>query len=213
MRNLKETIEKFRYNYIKRIARGDVVTRAVKAYHELMLDMDARIVELERHNSYKQQDLNFMWKWIERGIFDKATTPEGALSVLSYYDSAPWYSYRKTWDTSHKDYDAAINERIADREKLKLIEAQNSQLRKSLARHHDIAKADIETYIKLDDDNFVPLNAAEGYYESGFWEETENLLKSEPLQGCNHIYISVPEQPGHPYSAHKGACKFCGEGL
>ncbi len=54
------------------------------------------------------------------------------------------------------------------------------QLSKLLKMHHDIAKVDIETYIKLEDGTFVPLNAAEGYAESGRWEEVEAALeKSE----------------------------------
>ena len=54
-------------------------------------------------------DLNFMWKWIERGKFDKNhCTAEGAIDILAHYPGAPWNKCRENWNTSHKEYDADI---------------------------------------------------------------------------------------------------------
>lgn len=76
----------------------------------------------EKKLKEKQDDLNFIWKWIERASWDKHTSPETAISIIKHYDHAPWYKDRDKWDTSHKDYDAKITEFVEDKEKLKIVQ-------------------------------------------------------------------------------------------
>lgn len=66
----------------------------------------------------KQEDLNFIWKWIERASWDKHTSPEAAINIIKHYGHAPWYKDREKWDTTHKEYDAEITAFISDRKKL-----------------------------------------------------------------------------------------------
>lgn len=44
----------------------------------------------------------YLWKWVERGLFDKHTSPKDALEVMAYYPSAPWQKGR--WNVDHKPY-------------------------------------------------------------------------------------------------------------
>lgn len=45
---------------------------------------------------------NYLWRWVERGLFDRHHTPKEALELLANYPSAPWKNGR--WDVGHKQY-------------------------------------------------------------------------------------------------------------
>ncbi len=51
----------------------------------------------------KQRDqINWMSKWVERGIFDKHHTPMGALLCIAHAPDMPWQNDR--WNVDHKEY-------------------------------------------------------------------------------------------------------------
>jgi len=49
-------------------------------------------------------DKRFIYRWVERGLFDKHTTPEEALGIIAFGDDAPWKDPNWNWDVSHKEY-------------------------------------------------------------------------------------------------------------
>jgi hypothetical protein len=49
---------------------------------------------------------NYLWRWVERGLFDRHHTPKEALNLLASYPTAPWNNGR--WDVDHKDYGEAF---------------------------------------------------------------------------------------------------------
>lgn len=49
---------------------------------------------------------NYLWRWVERGLFDRHHTPKEALNLLANYPTAPWLNGR--WDVDHKDYAEAF---------------------------------------------------------------------------------------------------------
>jgi hypothetical protein len=49
-----------------------------------------------------REELSFIYKWIERGIFDKHVSASDALGVIAHYPGAPWKNGR--WDVDHKEY-------------------------------------------------------------------------------------------------------------
>lgn len=53
-----------------------------------------------------ERDLNFIWKWVERAMFDKDIGMKNALDTLANYPGAPWKSGR--WDVDHKPYAEAF---------------------------------------------------------------------------------------------------------
>jgi hypothetical protein len=48
----------------------------------------------------------FIWRWIERAIYDKQISASEALSVLAHSPHAPWSNGR--WDVDHKPYAAKL---------------------------------------------------------------------------------------------------------
>lgn len=91
---------------------------------------------------------------------------------------------------------------------LKKLEA----IQKMLKYHHEIAKADLETYLKLDDGTFVPVNAQESYAESGFWEETEAALISingNDMQFVGELPNILVQAPFIKISDHSLKCTGC----
>lgn len=53
-------------------------------------------------DSERERDWCFIWKWIERAIFDPNISEAEALSVLAHYPGAPWKQGR--WNVDHKPY-------------------------------------------------------------------------------------------------------------
>lgn len=49
---------------------------------------------------------NYLWRWVERGLFDRHHTPKQALDLMAHYPTAPWNNGR--WDVDHKDYGEAF---------------------------------------------------------------------------------------------------------
>lgn len=47
-------------------------------------------------------DVSFIWKWIERAIYDPRISAGDALSVIAHHPCAPWKNGR--WDVDHKPY-------------------------------------------------------------------------------------------------------------
>lgn len=86
----------------------------------LIAEQSKQLTTTQQALDAKQEDLNFIWKWIERASWDKHTSPETAISIIKHYDHAPWYKNRENWDTNHKEYDAEITAFISDRKKLKV---------------------------------------------------------------------------------------------
>jgi len=66
-----------------------------------------RIKELE-------EEKKFLYKQVERGLFDKHTSPELALKNLFYNPSAPWNDEKWTWDVSHKEYAEAFKQALKE---------------------------------------------------------------------------------------------------
>jgi hypothetical protein len=52
------------------------------------------------------EERRFVWKWIERAMFDKTIRTADALSMLAHYPGAPWNEGR--WDVDHKTYAEAF---------------------------------------------------------------------------------------------------------
>jgi hypothetical protein len=48
------------------------------------------------------RELAFVWKWVERGLFDPSIDRLDALKTLAHYPGAPWNQGR--WDVDHKPY-------------------------------------------------------------------------------------------------------------
>ena len=66
------------------------------------------IAEEKRHNlqsnEIEQRNDQLCWiaRWIERGIYSDTTTPIAALKVIAHAPDMPWHS--QVWDVDHKDY-------------------------------------------------------------------------------------------------------------
>ena len=48
------------------------------------------------------RDWSFVWKWVERGLFDGQISEREALQTMAHYPGAPWKMGR--WDVDHKPY-------------------------------------------------------------------------------------------------------------
>lgn len=86
-------------------------TNQAKMITNHMLDMpiswDEVIKALADEVRKNHHEKEFIYKQVERGLFDKHTTPELALSNISYYPQAPWSEDSTwTWDVTHKEYSA-----------------------------------------------------------------------------------------------------------
>ncbi len=57
----------------------------------------------------QQDDIEFMAKQVERGLFDKNSGLRPALMNIFYYPNAPWNHPEWTWDISHKEYAEEFN--------------------------------------------------------------------------------------------------------
>jgi len=103
----------------------------------------------------------------------------------------PWnYEFSSKWKTAIKDNRGYELFKIGGDEKERalakdIVKAANmhTELIEALKRHHNIAKTDLETYVKLDDGTFISLDSAEGYAESGFQEKVESLLLKATKEG------------------------------
>lgn len=63
------------------------------------LDLEEVLTDLQT----KTETWQYLWRWVERGLFDKVvTTPKNALEVMAHYPAAPWKTGR--WDVDHKNY-------------------------------------------------------------------------------------------------------------
>ncbi|MFC0302727.1 hypothetical protein [Rhizorhabdus histidinilytica] len=50
----------------------------------------------------------YLWKWVERGLFDEHISPRNALEVMAHHPGAPWKEGR--WNVDHKPYAKAFYE-------------------------------------------------------------------------------------------------------
>jgi hypothetical protein len=62
----------------------------------------ATITSLTAEVEARDGDLAFIWKWIERAIFDDALPAKDCLATLAEYPGAPWKTGR--WNVDHKPY-------------------------------------------------------------------------------------------------------------
>ena len=65
------------------------------------------IVEAQEWNPKMDEarlEKKFIYKQVERGLFDKHTSPEQALKNIAFWPDAPWASDKWNWDVSHKEY-------------------------------------------------------------------------------------------------------------
>jgi hypothetical protein len=53
-----------------------------------------------------QETVNFVSRWVERGLFDQHHTAKEALDVIAHYPGMPWKEGR--WDVDHKPYASAF---------------------------------------------------------------------------------------------------------
>jgi hypothetical protein len=64
------------------------------------------IVQQQRESSViirgLKDSINFIARWVERGLFDHHHTPKEALDVIAFYPGMPWKLGR--WDVDHKPY-------------------------------------------------------------------------------------------------------------
>lgn len=54
----------------------------------------------------KLDDDGYLWKWVERALFDHSVTAMKAAKVIAHHPAAPWQNGR--WDVDHKPYAAAF---------------------------------------------------------------------------------------------------------
>jgi hypothetical protein len=68
------------------------------------------IIEQQRQASVTiralRDTINFVARWVERGLFDHHHTAKEALDVIAYYPGMPWKTGR--WDVDHKPYASAF---------------------------------------------------------------------------------------------------------
>lgn len=85
--------------------KGDhVSTQKAEVNRRLAGEMKEAIAELNKFMESANCDRKFLYKQVERGLFDKHTTPEMALSNIAYSGSAPWDDDGFNWDVDHKEY-------------------------------------------------------------------------------------------------------------
>ena len=66
--------------------------------------MRAQLKAAEERVSELTAEKKFMFKQVERGLFDKHTKPELALKNMFYSPEAPWNDDKWNWDVDHKEY-------------------------------------------------------------------------------------------------------------
>ena len=65
--------------------------------------MTQEVDQLVEENKKLQLKLNWMARWVERGIYQKNySAPIDALRVIAHSPDMPWHS--QEWDVSHKEY-------------------------------------------------------------------------------------------------------------
>ena len=57
-------------------------------------------------------DMEFLWRWVERGFFDPKTSANQAISLMAHYPGAPWG--QPNWNTSHLPYHDKVMEMADD---------------------------------------------------------------------------------------------------
>lgn len=50
----------------------------------------------------QRETWQYLWRWVERGLFDKQVTFSDAFKVMAHHPGAPWNN--GVWDVSHKPY-------------------------------------------------------------------------------------------------------------
>lgn len=61
--------------------------------------------------------IDFIHRWVERGLFSETTSPEGALTIIALAPDAPWNSDKWDWDVDHKEYAKAFYEKFPNARK------------------------------------------------------------------------------------------------
>jgi hypothetical protein len=61
-------------------------------------------------NDDSQDTINYLAKWVERGLFDKSISPKDALETIAHYPSMPFNNGR--WDVDHKPYAQAFYQKF-----------------------------------------------------------------------------------------------------
>jgi len=60
--------------------------------------------ELNEYMELQKSEKQFIYKQVERGLFDDGTDSKTALRNIASYPQAPWSSTEWEWDVSHCDY-------------------------------------------------------------------------------------------------------------
>jgi hypothetical protein len=88
--------------WLRLLARAStaICPRLTDSDRERLESIAARLPNPEASEIMRERE--FVWKWIERAIFDDALSAEECLSTLAHYPGAPWNEGR--WDVDHKPY-------------------------------------------------------------------------------------------------------------
>lgn len=60
----------------------------------------------DRAEGEQREAWAYLWRWVERRLFEKPVNHEAALKVMLHHPSAPWNNGE--WDVSHKPYAEAF---------------------------------------------------------------------------------------------------------
>jgi len=75
-----------------------------KALEQAVNHIDALTEALNDEIVNNRYEKKFIYKQVERGLFDKHTTADLALNNIAYWLDAPWSNKEWSWDVSHKEY-------------------------------------------------------------------------------------------------------------
>lgn len=73
-------------------------------------DAILRAIQIIRRYDVMADTWRYLWKWVERGLFDKHISENEALNAMAHYPSAPWKNGR--WDVDHKGYASRFYEKF-----------------------------------------------------------------------------------------------------
>lgn len=61
------------------------------------------LAKIEKEGEPKlRHEYNFLYRWVERGLFDITITPMMAIEVMAHHPAAPWS--QGVWDCTHMPY-------------------------------------------------------------------------------------------------------------
>lgn len=80
------------------------VELALRSQQIAIQEQVKRIAELEEKLEEAKHEKEFVYKCVERGLFQEGYGHEQALKNIFHFPSAPWNSKDWEWDVSHKSY-------------------------------------------------------------------------------------------------------------